>query len=71
MNRLGAALTGEASSPYSGAYVFNANPVTSSPNSEQIVAGMMRDDLFTVVHELYLSSRPVTPTSCCLQRFAT
>ncbi len=56
MNRLGAALTGEASSPpIQALYVFNANPVTSSPNSRQIVAGMMRDDLFTVVHELYLT----------------
>jgi anaerobic selenocysteine-containing dehydrogenase len=56
MNRLGAALLGEASDPpIKALYVFNANPVTSSPNSRQTVAGMMREDLFTVVHELYLT----------------
>ncbi len=56
MNRLGAALLGEASSPgIKALYVFNANPVTSSPNSQRIIAGMMREDLFTVVHELYLT----------------
>jgi anaerobic selenocysteine-containing dehydrogenase len=56
MNRLGAALLGEAKSPPVRAlFVFNANPVTSSPNSDQTVAGMKREDLFTVVHELYMT----------------
>jgi anaerobic selenocysteine-containing dehydrogenase len=56
MNRLGAVLMGEAANPpIKALYVFNANPVTSSPNSQQTVAGMMRDDLFTVVHEIYLT----------------
>jgi anaerobic selenocysteine-containing dehydrogenase len=56
MNRLGAALLGEATAPpIQALYVFNANPVTSTPNSRQIVSGMLRDDLFTVVHELYLT----------------
>ncbi|CAN5362874.1 molybdopterin oxidoreductase family protein [soil metagenome] len=56
MNRLGAALLGEASDPpIQALYVFNANPVTSSPNSRQTIAGMLREDLFTVVHELYLT----------------
>ncbi len=56
MNRLGAALLGEAKSPpIQALYVFNANPVTSTPNSRKIIAGMMRDDLFTVVHELFLT----------------
>jgi anaerobic selenocysteine-containing dehydrogenase len=56
MNRLGAALLGEATNPpIQALYVFNANPVTSSPNSRQTIAGMLRDDLFTVVHELYLT----------------
>jgi anaerobic selenocysteine-containing dehydrogenase len=56
MNRLGAALLGEAKAPpVKALFVFNANPVTSSPNSEQTVAGMKRDDLLTVVHELYMT----------------
>jgi anaerobic selenocysteine-containing dehydrogenase len=56
MNRLGAALLGEVKSPpIQALYVFNANPVTSTPNSRQIIAGMLRADLFTVVHELFLT----------------
>ncbi len=56
MNRLGAALTGEVSDPpIQSLYVFAANPVTSSPNTGEIVRGLMRDDLFTVVHELFMT----------------
>ncbi len=56
MNRLGQALLGEASDPPIRAlYVFGANPVASAPNAGLIVAGLRRDDLFTVVHELFLT----------------
>jgi anaerobic selenocysteine-containing dehydrogenase len=56
MNRLGAALLGEASDPpIQSVYVFGANPATSSPNSGRIVQGLKREDLFTVVHELFLT----------------
>jgi anaerobic selenocysteine-containing dehydrogenase len=55
MNRLGAALTGEADPPIYSLYVFNANPAASSPNTGKIVQGLLRDDLFTVVHELFLT----------------
>jgi anaerobic selenocysteine-containing dehydrogenase len=56
MNRLGTALLGEASDPpVQSLYVFGANPAASTPNSGQIVRGLMRDDLFTVVHELFLT----------------
>jgi anaerobic selenocysteine-containing dehydrogenase len=55
MNRLGAALTGEADPPIRSLYVFNANPAASSPNTGKIVQGLLRDDLFTVVHELFLT----------------
>lgn len=53
MNRLGAALTGEADPPVYSLFVYNANPVASTPNSDKIVQGLLRDDLFTVVHELF------------------
>ncbi len=53
MNRLGVALTGEADPPIRSLYVYNANPVASSPNAGLIVQGLMRDDLFTVVHDLF------------------
>ncbi len=56
MNRLGAALCGEVTDPpVMALYVFGANPATSSPNAGQIVEGLKRDDLFTVVHELFLT----------------
>ena len=56
MNRLGAALLGEIQrSTDSRFYVFGANPVASSPNAGRIVEGLRRDDLFTVVHELFLT----------------
>jgi anaerobic selenocysteine-containing dehydrogenase len=55
MNRLGSVLTGEANPPVHSLYVFNANPAASSPNSGKIVQGLLRDDLFTVVHELFLT----------------
>jgi anaerobic selenocysteine-containing dehydrogenase len=56
MNRLGAALLGEIKDPpIRSLYVFAANPAASSPNSARIIAGLRRDDLFTVVHELFLT----------------
>jgi anaerobic selenocysteine-containing dehydrogenase len=56
MNRLGAALLGEVSDPRVQAlYVFGANPAASSPNAGRIVEGLRREDLFTVVHELFLT----------------
>lgn len=56
MNRLGAALTGEVDDPPIRAlYCFIANPVTSTPNAPAIVRGLLRDDLFTVVHEQFMT----------------
>ncbi len=56
MNRLGAALTGEAADPpIRSLFVFCANPVASSPNAGLIARGLERDDLFTVVHDLFMT----------------
>ena len=55
MNRLGAILTGEADPPVYSLYVYNANPAASSPNAGKIAHGLQRDDLFSVVHELFLT----------------
>jgi anaerobic selenocysteine-containing dehydrogenase len=56
MNRIGAALQGEAHDPpIMSLFVFCANPVTSAPNASQTIKGLQRDDLFTVVHELFLT----------------
>jgi anaerobic selenocysteine-containing dehydrogenase len=56
MNRLGAALDGEVTDPpIMALYVFAANPVVSAPNTGRIVRGLRREDLFTVVHDLFLT----------------
>lgn len=56
MNRLGAALLGEVDDPpVMSLFVFGANPATSTPNAGKIVAGLRREDLFTVVHELFMT----------------
>jgi anaerobic selenocysteine-containing dehydrogenase len=56
MNRIGAALNGEAHDPpIMSLYVFCANPVTSAPNASLTVKGLQRDDFFTVVHELFMT----------------
>jgi len=56
MNRLGAALLGEvAGPPIMSLYVFASNPAAIAPNAGRVVEGLRRDDLFTVVHELFLT----------------
>jgi anaerobic selenocysteine-containing dehydrogenase len=56
MNRIGAVLSGEAQDPpIKSLFVFCANPVASSPNAGAIVQGLRRDDLFTVVHDLFMT----------------
>ena len=56
MNRLGSALLGEASEPpIQSLYVFGSNPVAVAPNAGRIVEGLLREDLFMVVHELFMT----------------
>jgi len=60
MSRLGEILTtphaGEASGPGVHAFVnWNCNPLVTVPQAELIRQGMERDDLFTVVHEQFLT----------------
>ncbi len=56
MNRLGAALTGEVTDPpIMSLFVYCANPLASSPNASLIEQGLQREDLFTVVHDLFMT----------------
>ena len=56
MNRLGVALLGEASDPpIQSLFVFGSNPAAIAPNAAKVVEGLQRDDLFTVVHELFMT----------------
>jgi anaerobic selenocysteine-containing dehydrogenase len=56
INRLGAALSGEvADPPIMSLYVYCANPAASTPNTRRVLEGLRRDDLFTVVHDLFMT----------------
>ena len=60
MNRLGAALLGETvDPPIQSLFVFGANPAAVNPNAGKVVAGLQREDLFTVVHELFMTDTAV------------
>jgi len=54
MIRLGAALL-EADPPVRALFVFNSNPAAVAPNTRRVLAGLAREDLFTVVHELFMT----------------
>src|SRR5206468_4484212 len=54
MNQLGEALAGERPGPPVRAlYVYNANPAAVVPDQAKVLAGLRREDLFVVVHELF------------------
>ena len=50
MNQLGQALT-RLEPPIYGLFVYNSNPMVVAPDQEAIRHGLLREDLFTVVHE--------------------
>ncbi len=39
--------------PVRAIYVYNSNPVAVAPDSSKVSAGFKRDDIFTVVHEIF------------------
>jgi len=51
MNHLGRALTDYDDPPVDVLFVYNCNPVVTVPDQHQIIKGLQRDDLFTVVFE--------------------
>ena len=53
MIELGAALTTLHDPPVKALFVYNADPVASTPETNTVLAGLARDDLFTVVHDTY------------------
>jgi anaerobic selenocysteine-containing dehydrogenase len=54
MVQLAEALHGELPGPPVRAiYVYNANPAAVCPDQARVLAGLRRDDLFTVVHEQF------------------
>ncbi|WP_298434200.1 molybdopterin oxidoreductase family protein [Geobacter sp.] len=55
MNRLGHALTELADPPVMSLYVYHSNPAAVTPDQNAILRGLGRDDLFTVVHERFMT----------------
>ncbi len=64
-SRIGAILTGEAAAlrrpdgsegpPVTALLIQNTNPVNVAPDQSKVVAGFAREDLFTVVHEQFMT----------------
>jgi anaerobic selenocysteine-containing dehydrogenase len=60
MSRLGEALTTLGANPEDGPpvhalFVYNSNPAAVAPNQNAVLRGLMRPDLFTVVHEQFFT----------------
>jgi anaerobic selenocysteine-containing dehydrogenase len=53
MTELGKALTEVSDPPVKALVVYNSNPAAIAPNQNKVIAGMRRDDLFTVVLEQF------------------
>lgn len=55
--RLGRALTGEMplDPPIMSFFCYNTNPVSQAPETDKIVKGLQREDLFTVVAEHFIT----------------
>jgi anaerobic selenocysteine-containing dehydrogenase len=54
MSQLGRVLTdGALDPPVKALFVYNSNPAAIAPDQESVQRGLARDDLFTVVHELF------------------
>jgi anaerobic selenocysteine-containing dehydrogenase len=55
MNRLGHALNDLADPPVMGLYVYHSNPAVVAPDQNAVLRGLVRKDLFTVVHERFMT----------------
>ncbi len=53
MVQLAEALNNEMTPPVRALYVYNANPAAVCPDQGRVLKGLMREDLFTVVHEQF------------------
>lgn len=55
MVQLGKALTQLEDPPVKALFVYNSNPAAVAPNHNLVVRGLLRPDLFTVVHEQFFT----------------
>ncbi len=75
MVKLAEALAGELPGPpVKALYVYNANPAAVNPDQSKVLTGLEREDLFTVVHDLFLTDTAryadiVLPATSQLEQF--
>ena len=55
MVELGKALNTLSDPPVKALFVYNSNPAAVCPNHNEVVRGLKRTDLFTVVHEQFFT----------------
>ncbi len=55
MVRLGEALNRLSDPPVKALFVYSSNPAAVCPNHNEVVRGLRREDLFTVVHEQFFT----------------
>ncbi|NMC33861.1 MAG: molybdopterin oxidoreductase family protein [Veillonellaceae bacterium] len=55
INQLGDALTTLIEPPIMSLYVYQSNPASVYPDQNRILQGLAREDLFTVVHERFMT----------------
>ena len=55
MVQLGVALNSLTGPPIQSLFVYSSNPAAVCPNHNEVVRGLMRPDLFTVVHEQFFT----------------
>src|SRR2546428_978339 len=55
MSTIGDALLDESDPPIRALYVYNSNPVAVAPESAKVIAGFAREDLFCVVHDVFVT----------------
>jgi anaerobic selenocysteine-containing dehydrogenase len=55
MVQLGTALNSLSNPPVKALFVYNSNPAAVCPNHNEVIRGLKRTDLFTVVHEQFFT----------------
>ncbi|MDT5122939.1 MAG: hypothetical protein QOC96_2421 [Acidobacteriota bacterium] len=74
MSQLGDVLTKVDNPPVRALYVYNSNPAAVAPDQSKVLEGLKREDLFTVVHELFMTDTTdyadiVLPATSQLEHF--
>ncbi len=59
MNRVGRELLEPTGTPIAGLFVYNCNPAATLPDQQRVLAGLAREDLFTVVFDQVLTDTAV------------